>query len=84
MMGEPLRGWRHGRVTARRTRRDYAAGVREVVAVHYPQATKIRLLQDNLNTHDGAPVCTRRSVAPRPGSCWTGSSSTTRPRMAVG
>ena len=27
-----------------------------MVEVHYPQATKIRLVQDNLNTHDGASL----------------------------
>ena len=56
MMSEPLRGWRHVQVTQRRTRRDYAACVRELVDVHYPQAAKIRLVQDNLNTHDGASL----------------------------
>lgn len=54
MMCEPLRGWRHVQVTERRTRRDYAACVRELVDVHYPRAKQIRLIQDNLNTHDGA------------------------------
>jgi hypothetical protein len=56
LMCEPLRGWRHVRVTARRTRRDYAQCVRELVEVHYPAAEKIRLVQDNLNTHDGASL----------------------------
>lgn len=56
MMCEPLRGWRHVHVTERRTRRDYAACVRELVEVYYPQAIKIRLVQDNLNTHDGASL----------------------------
>jgi hypothetical protein len=56
MMCEPLRGWRHVNVTERRTRRDYAACVRELVEVYYPQAIKIRLVQDNLNTHDGASL----------------------------
>lgn len=56
MMCEPLRGWRHVQVTERRTRRDYAACVRELVDVHYPRAQKIRLVQDNLNTHDGASM----------------------------
>jgi hypothetical protein len=56
LMCEPLRGWRHVKVTARRTRRDYAACVRALVDVHYPQAEKIRLVQDNLNTHDGASL----------------------------
>jgi hypothetical protein len=56
VMGEPLRGWRAVRVTHRRTRRDYAEAVRELVDVHYPRATRIRLVQDNLNTHDGASL----------------------------
>ena len=56
MMCEPLRGWRHVHVSERRTRRDYAACVRELVEVHYPQAMKIRLVQDNLNTHDGTSL----------------------------
>ncbi len=56
MMCEPLRGWRHVHVSERRTRHDYAACVRELVEVHYPQAMKIRLVQDNLNTHDGASL----------------------------
>jgi hypothetical protein len=53
---EPLRGWRHVAVTERRTRRDYAIFVRELLEVHYPKAVKIRLVQDNLNTHDGASL----------------------------
>jgi len=56
MMCEPLRGWRHVHVTARRTRRDYARGVRALVEEYYPKAKKIRLVQDNLNTHDGASL----------------------------
>jgi DDE superfamily endonuclease len=56
MLCEPLRGWRHVKVTERRTRRDYAECVRELVEVHYPQAKLIRLVQDNLNTHDGASL----------------------------
>jgi hypothetical protein len=56
LMGAPLRGWRHVRVSARRTRRDYALCVRELVDVHYPRVKKIRLVQDNLNTHDGASL----------------------------
>ena len=56
MMCEPLRGWRHVKVSERRTRKDYAECVRELVDVHYPEAKKIRLVQDNLNTHDGASL----------------------------
>jgi hypothetical protein len=56
VMCEPLSGWRQVRVTHRRPRRDYAEAVRELVEVHYPRATTIRLVQDNLNTHDGASL----------------------------
>jgi DDE superfamily endonuclease len=56
MMCEPLRGWRHVQVTERHTRRDYAACARELVDVHYPRAKQIWLVQDNLNTHDGASL----------------------------
>jgi hypothetical protein len=55
-MCEPLRGWRHVKVTERRTRRDYAECVRDLVDVHYPEAVRIRLVQDNLKTHDGASL----------------------------
>ena len=48
---EPLRGWRHVKVTARRTKLDFAALIRELVDVHYPAAEKVVLVMDNLNTH---------------------------------
>jgi hypothetical protein len=56
MMCEPLRGWRQVRVTQRRTRRDYAECLKELVDVHYPKADKILLVQDNLNTHSGGSL----------------------------
>jgi hypothetical protein len=56
VMCEPLRGWRHVTVTERRTRRDYAHCIRDLVDRHFPRATKVRLVQDNLNTHDGASL----------------------------
>jgi len=56
LMGEPSRGWRHVQVTERRTRRDDAEWVRDLVDGSYPEAVKIRLVQDNLNTHDGASL----------------------------
>lgn len=56
MMCEPLRGWRHVKVTKRRTRKDWAACMKELVDVHYPQARKIVIVEDNLNTHDGASL----------------------------
>ena len=48
---EPLGGWRHVEVTARRTKLDFAHFVRELVDGHYSQAEKVVLVMDNLNTH---------------------------------
>lgn len=56
MMFEPLTGQRHVKVTARRTAVDYARAVRDLVDVHYPQAEKIVLVHDNLNTHKPASL----------------------------
>src|SRR5664279_755038 len=53
---EPLGGWRHLTVTARRTKRDWAYAVRDLVDVHYPNAIKVRLVLDNLNTHVGGAL----------------------------
>jgi len=56
VMCQPLAGWRQVRVTDRRTRRDYAGCLKELVDVHFPQAEKILLVQDNLNTHSGGSL----------------------------
>ena len=48
---EPLAGWRHLYVYERRTKVDWAHLVGEVLDVHYPNAGKIKLVMDNLNTH---------------------------------
>src|SRR6266511_973375 len=48
---EPLRGWRHVKVTDRPTKTDLAHAIQEVVDVHYPDAERIVLVLDNLNTH---------------------------------
>lgn len=53
---EPLGGRRHLIVTERRTKRDWAYAVRDLVDVYYPQAIKIRLVLDNLNTHVGGSL----------------------------
>jgi len=52
MFFAPLVGWRHVQVTERRTRVDWAYAMRDLVDVHFPTATKIRVVSDNLNTHD--------------------------------
>ena len=51
MMFEPLKARRHVKVMDRRTRKDFAQCIRELVAVHYADAEKIILVLDNLNTH---------------------------------
>jgi hypothetical protein len=63
VMCEPLRGWRHVEVTARRTKRDYAGCVKDLVDAHYPDAEKILLVQDNLNTHNGGSLYERFAPA---------------------
>lgn len=51
MFFQPLGGWRHVKITQRRTLPDYAQCLKEWVDSHFPQAETIRLVQDNLNTH---------------------------------
>jgi hypothetical protein len=51
MLFAPLEQWRHVKVTDHRTRVDWAECVRELVDVHFPNAEKIVLVMDNLNTH---------------------------------
>lgn len=53
---EPLRGWRHVAVTARRTAVDWAHVIRDVVDGQYPEAERIVLVLDNLNTHRPASL----------------------------
>lgn len=51
MFTEPLNGRRHVHVSERRTKKDWALWIRELLEVHYPEARKVRLVMDNLNTH---------------------------------
>jgi len=51
MMVEPLGGRRQVNVTTHRTKVDFALQMKELVEVHYPDAEKITLVMDNLNTH---------------------------------
>src|SRR6266540_1500739 len=45
------RPWRKVKLTERRTAKDYAQCMRELVDIDFPQADKIRVVQDNLSTH---------------------------------
>jgi hypothetical protein len=81
---EPLAGQRHVTVTERRTAVDCAHLIQEVGDVHSPQAAKIVLIMDNLNTHKPAslyeacaPAAARRVLerlelhdTPKHGSWW--------------
>jgi hypothetical protein len=51
MISEPLTGRRHVEVTDRRTAVDFAEIVRTLVEEMYPEAEKVILVMDNLNTH---------------------------------
>ena len=51
---EPLAGKRFLQVRERRTTRDWALFVRDLIDVQYPKADKIVLVMDNLNTHSPA------------------------------
>lgn len=50
---EPLTGRRLAEVYERRTKREYTLFC-QAVAAGYPEASKIRLVQDNLNTHNAS------------------------------
>lgn len=50
---EPLTGYRLAQVHARRTKREFTLFC-QALATAYPQAQKIRLVLDNLNTHDSS------------------------------
>jgi len=52
MFFAPLAGWRHIQVTERRTRVDWAYAMHDLVDHYFPQAVKIRVVSDNLNTHE--------------------------------
>jgi len=48
---EPLKSWRHVEATKQRTRIDWAYQIDQLLSEFYPEAERIRLVMDNLNTH---------------------------------
>jgi len=68
---EPLAGRRFVSVTEKREAVDWAKQVKELLTVHYPEAPKVCLVMDNLNTHDTSslykafPAAEARSLAER-------------------
>ena len=65
------RSWRKVKVTERRAAEDFAACMRELADVHYPEAERIRVVLDNLSTHSAGalyqtfPACEARRVLRR-------------------
>jgi hypothetical protein len=51
MFTEPLRGWRKVNIRKQRTKIDWATEIRELLEIDYPDAEKVVLVCDNLNTH---------------------------------
>ena len=84
MVSEPLLGWRHVGVTERRTAKDFAEVLRWLVDDVYPDAEKVVLVMDNLNTHklaslyEAFPPEQARRIAEN------GWRSTTRPSTGAG
>lgn len=56
MVCEPMIGWRRVEVTPQRTAVDYAHLLKTLVDEDYPEAVKITVIQDNLNTHSPASL----------------------------
>jgi hypothetical protein len=54
MFFEPLAAKRFVKVTDQRTRKDWAQAMKELADEKYPQAEKIVIVMDNLNTHSPA------------------------------
>ena len=48
---EPLAGWRYAEALEHRTKKDWAYRVKWVLDNQYPDAEKVVLVMDNLNTH---------------------------------
>jgi hypothetical protein len=66
MAFEPLQGWRHVQVTDRRMAQDVAHGMKDVVALHVPQAAVVRVVLDDLKTH---PPAARYANVPPADAC---------------
>ena len=56
MFTEPLGGWRYADAQEHRTREDWAKQIKWLLDEQYPDAKKIVLVMDNLNTHSIASL----------------------------
>jgi hypothetical protein len=48
---QPLTGWREMKVTSQRTAIDFAHCMKQLVDEQFPEAIKVKVVLDNLNTH---------------------------------
>jgi len=62
MFFAPLQNWRHVQATVRRTKKDWAWCMRDLVDLYFPQAEGCVVVQDHLNTH--APSALYEVFAP--------------------
>lgn len=56
MFTEPLQGWRYADAQEKRTRQDWAKQIEWLLTEQYPNAKKVVLVMDNLNTHSIASL----------------------------
>ena len=56
MLFAPLESWRHVEIRDRRTAIEYGHILRDLADLHCPDAEKLDLVQDNLNTHKPASL----------------------------
>ncbi len=74
MFTEPLTGWRRASVRERRTSRDWAEEIRQLLEEDFPDAEKVIFISDQLNTPTVAalyqtfPAAHARALARRPAS----------------
>lgn len=59
---QPLTGWRQMKVTSQRTAIDFAHCMKQIVDEQFPEAIKIKIVLDNLNTHN--PSSLYKAFAP--------------------
>jgi hypothetical protein len=83
MMYAPLEGWRHVKVTDHRAAVDYAHALKDLAETHFPDAERIVLVQDNLNTHCPASLYEAFPAARRVASS-SGSNGIAPPSMEAG
>lgn len=83
MVCEPMVGWRRVEVTNQRTAIDYAHVLKTLVDEDYPEAVKITVVQDNLNTHSPLRYTKRLSLL-KPKEFSTVWNFVIHPSMAVG